>query len=502
MLHVTAVVVLAGGLFVVDLLVPLGVAVWLSYLGVVLLSLWFPSRWQTYATAAVCTALMLLGLFHSPPGGGPVWMAASNRLLGIFSLWVAAVVGLAARRTFELQEANRLLREEIGERERLQAQLLRSQRLESLGILASGIAHDFNNLLTPILMAAKLLREDRPDEERLQLLATLQASAERGAETVRQLLTFAGGTEGQRTTVHPGEIIQEVTAILQHTFPKTIHIRVDVPGHLPPVRGDATQLSQVLLNLCINARDAMPTGGRLVIKADKALLKPDGARLHPEARAGLYVWIAVADTGGGIPANVLDRIFDPFFTTKGPGKGTGLGLSTALGIVQGHGGFITVASETGRGSRFAVHLPAAPEETRQPEKPAPQQARGQGELILVVDDEPLILQTARSALEGRGYRIITARDGGEAVEVCRRHHGEVRAVVLDMMMPGMDGQETFMALEGLDSGAPIILSSGLRPSGRLAEAVAADRAAFLPKPYTEAQLQVALAAALYREGCG
>lgn len=499
----SSVILLALGLFAIDVLVPLGVAVWLPYVGVVLLSIWLPARWQTYTMAAACTALMLLGLFYSPPGNSPFWIAAVNRLLGIFAVWMAAIVGLAARRTLQLEEANRKLQEEIGERERLQAQLLRSQRLDSIGVLAGGIAHDFNNLLTPILMAIKLLKEDRPDQERQQLLTTLQASAERGAEMVRQLLAFAGGTNDRREPVDPSHIIKEIKAILEHTLPKAIQIQLDIADNTMAVRADATQIAQVLMNLCVNARDAMPTGGTLTIRACNSLLNEDLARTHPNAKPGAYVLIEVGDSGVGISADVFDKVFDPFFTTKGPGKGTGLGLSTALGIVRGHDGFINVWSEVGRGSRFAVYLPAIVDEAAgPPENRRINQLRGHGELVLLVDDEPLILETARVALRDGGYRVIAAADGRNAIELYQRHLGEIRVVLLDMMMPGMDGEATMLSLEDLDPNVRIIASSGLRVAGRVSEAISGGRMAFLPKPYTDEQLLATLATVLKKNEGG
>jgi signal transduction histidine kinase/CheY-like chemotaxis protein len=502
-LLLAAVVALTVPIFILDLLVHLGVAAWLPYVLVVLLSLWFPNRWQTYATAAACTTLLVLGLFLSPPGTVPFWIGAVNRLLGALTLWVTAVVGVAARRTVQLEEANRRLHQEIAERERLQAQLLRSQRLESIGILAGGIAHDFNNLLTPILMAVKLLKQDRPEDERHLLLRTLQASAERGAGMVRQLLAFAGGKAGQRVTLQPWPIIKEIEAILEHTFPKTIRITVDFADPLQPVHADATQLSQVLMNLCINARDAMPDGGTLTIQASDVRLDAEAVRLYPDALPGSYLLIVVSDTGTGIPTGVLDKVFDPFFTTKGQAKGSGLGLSTALGIVRAHGGFITVQSEVGKGSRFAVYLPTAAQEEIRPLEPEPlEQIGGQGESILVVDDEPLIRETARATLEGAGYRVVTAADGREAVERYRQQPGEIQVVLLDMMMPGMDGRATVAALEALDASVRLILSSGLRVSGRVAETVPAGHEAVLPKPYTDQQLLATLARVLKKERGG
>jgi len=499
-LHLATVVVLAGGLFLVDLQVPLGVAVWLPYVGVALLSLWFPSRWQTSMTAAVCTVLLLLGLFSSPPGSGHFLTAAINRLLGCFAVWIAAIVGLAARRTRQLQEANKQLQQEIRERERLQAQLLRGQRLESIGVLAGGIAHDFNNLLTPILMAVKLLKENRPDEERQHLLTTLQASAERGAEMVRQLLAFAGGSDGQCVTVQTKFIIKEIKDILEHTFPKTIQISEDVADNLKSVHADPTQLSQVLMNLCVNARDAMPAGGLLTIQARNVFIREIDNRIYPDVRPGSYVLIAVADTGSGIRTDVLDKMYDPFFTTKEPGKGTGLGLSTALGIVKNHGGFILVQSAVGKGSRFAIHLPAVDEtEARQDALVPPEQPDGQGKLILVVDDESLIVETARATLENHGYRVVSATDGYEAIELYKQHGRDIQVVLLDMMMPGMDGQATLAAIEELDPKVRIIASSGLPVSGRVAEVIAVGQGAYLPKPYSDEQLLATLARVLGKD---
>jgi two-component system, cell cycle sensor histidine kinase and response regulator CckA len=490
-----AVLLLAVLLFIMDLLAPLGVAVWLPYLGVVLLAVWLPNRRHTYLATAVCTLFTACGLLFSPPGEAP-WWAVVNRGLAVATFWVAAIAGLAARRTAELEKANAALQEEIAHRKKLEAQLLRTQRLESVGVLAGGIAHDFNNLLTPVLMAAKLLREDRPEEDRQHLLGTLQASAERGAEVVRQLLSFAGGIEGARVPVQLRHVLKEVKGIVEHTFPKAIVVRTRLAGDLRPALADATQLSQVLMNLCVNARDAMPDGGTLTIASENVELDEAAARAHPDARPGPHVRITVEDPGPGIPDEVLDRVFDPFFTTKEPGKGTGLGLATALGIVKSHGGFIQVWSEVGRGSRFEVYLPAhvAPVETVEP---APGEAPdGNGELILVVDDEPFILQTVRATLERHGYRVVTAADGREALQAHERHRAGIDAVLLDMMMPGMDGLDVLAALRERDPGLRVIASSGLRLQDRVNEAASAGARRFLPKPYTDEQLLSALAGVL------
>jgi len=382
---------------------------------------------------------------------------------------------------------------DITVRKKLETRLLRAQRLESIGTLASGVAHDFNNLLTPILMAAKLLREDRPEAERRSLLATIQASAERGSDMVKQLLAFAGGFDGQTTLVRPEDVIREVKAILDHTLPRSIQVRTLLARNPWPVQADSTQLCQVLLNLCVNARDAMPEGGMLTLTLEKVILGPDEVRAHPDAAPGPYVLLGVSDTGVGIAPEVLDKIFDPFFTTKGHGKGTGLGLFTGLGIVKAYHGFLECSSEVGKGTRFAVYLPAqidAKIETTEPE--VPEVRHGRAVLILVVEDEPLIRETARTALESHGYQVVTAADGREALVLYGRHREGIKAILLDLMMPVVDGEATLQALRALGCAAPVLATSGLRPTGRVAETLAAEQTTFLPKPYTDEHLLAAL----------
>ncbi len=484
----------AIGVFVLDaFFLPLGVAIWLPYVAVVLASLWLPQAWLVYSTAAACSFLTIAGQFLSAPGVA-FWLGAGNRLMAVTIFWFAAIVGLKARRTKELERSNHALQLEIQHRRELESQLLRTQRLESIGVLTGGIAHDFNNLLTPILMAAKILQEDRPEEERRHLLETLQASAERAAELVRKLLAFAGGVGGERTTVQVQDVIQEVQQIVDHTFPKTIAIRARLTDRLPLVLADPTQLSQVLLNLCVNARDAMPSGGTLSLTAETVSVNGEQARVHPGARPGLFVRLAVEDTGCGMAPAVLDKAFDPFFTTKPQGKGSGLGLSTALGIVRSHGGFLHVDSHAGRGSRISVYLPAHACESK---KADPQEEsvarRGHGELLLIIDDEGPMLQTVKAVLQGRGYRVLTARGGAEALDLFDRNHAEIQGVLLDMMMPDMDGLDVLAKLRERAPNVRILASSGLYAAGRPTETLAVHRIPFLPKPYTDEQLLGALA---------
>ncbi len=292
-------------------------------------------------------------------------------------------------------------------------------------------------------------------------------------------------------------LVKEITSIIDHTFPKNIRLEVHLADNLAPVFADATQLSQVLMNLCVNARDAMPAGGCLTITAENVTVDQDTARLHTDARPGPYLRLTVEDTGTGIAPQIIDRIFDPFFTTKEQGKGTGLGLSTVLGIVKSHHGFINLDSKPGRGSQFAVSLPALPQ--REGDKVGstrPSLPRGRGELILVVDDEILILETVAAILKGHGYRVITAINGKEALVAYKENRSQIKVVVLDMMMPVLDGPTTLSALQALDPHIRIIATSGLRPTGWLLDELAAGQVQFLAKPYSDEQVLATLARVL------
>jgi PAS domain S-box-containing protein len=378
---------------------------------------------------------------------------------------------------------------DITEKKARERQALRAQRLESIGTLAGGIAHDINNMLTPILMSAKLLRKERPAAERDGLVANILASAERGAEMIRQLLSFTGGVETQRERVELREIVREIASLLEHTFPKSISVRTEIADDLWPISGDATQLSQVLMNLCVNARDAMPHGGAITITGENRRADDDFLAANPDLNRGPHVLLTVSDTGSGIPAEVIDRVFDPFFTTKELGKGTGLGLSTVLGIVKSHGGNVGVSSDPGLGTKFVICLPSL-ETAVAPQSPSTHadSPAGRNRLIMVIDDENFILAAAKATLEDAGYRVVTAGEGAEALETFRQHQGEIKAIVVDMMMPGMDGAATMRSLREIDPQVCLIASSGLRTVNHAAKAVAEYAAAFLQKPYTDDQL--------------
>lgn len=330
---------------------------------------------------------------------------------------------------------------------------------------------------------------------------TLTASVQRAANMVKHVLSFSRGVEGERVPILLKHVIKETRALLEHSLPKEIEVKTSVAPDLWLVLGDATHMTQMLMNLSVNACNAMPQGGTLTIEARNQVIDAIYVRMHPEARPGRFVVVPVTDTGTGIPREHLDKIFEPFFTTKGPGKGTGLGLATVLGIVKGHGGFVNVYSEVGRGTKFSVYLPAAIEEPTADvcRKPAARLPEGAGEWILVVDDEAAIRGIARATLEAHGYRVLTAGDGAEAVALFAEHRDEIRAVLMDMMMPVMDGPATIRALRKMNARMPIIAVSGLVEKGRSVEISALGVEIFLRKPYTTEVLLEALHSALHGE---
>jgi signal transduction histidine kinase/ActR/RegA family two-component response regulator len=382
---------------------------------------------------------------------------------------------------------------DITERKSLEAQFLRAQRLESIGRLASGIAHDLNNILSPVLMGAQLLQLRMPNADDQRLLEVMLGNIERGADMVKQILLFARGIQGERIQLQPKHLIREIIKVVTDTFPKSVQVKSSIPEDPWLVLGDATQIHQVLMNLCINARDAMPNGGTLTISAENLRLDEIYVRMNPEAKTGEYVMITLTDTGEGIPQQLLSKIFDPFFTTKEQGKGTGLGLSTVEGIVKSHGGFINVYSEVGRGTEFKVYLPVAESPHAISERVQTDWPMGNGELILVVDDEAAVRELAKNVLEMFGYRAIVASDGAEAMAIYAERRGEIEVVVTDLMMPVMDGPATIRALQRLDPKVKIIAASGLSGNGRMLEAAHAGVKSFLPKPYTADRLLKAIA---------
>ncbi|MBI2924291.1 MAG: response regulator [Verrucomicrobia bacterium] len=387
---------------------------------------------------------------------------------------------------------------DITEEKSLEARFLRMQRLENIGALASGVAHDLNNVLAPILMSIELLRRHVEEPDGCKLLDTLESSAQRGTGMVRQILSFARGKEGGKMLVNVRHRLLELRKIVTGTFPPAIELQVRTAGDLWCVQADATQLDQVLLNLCLNARDAMPNGGRLRVGAENLLLADPQARLLAEAKPGPYVVLSVADSGTGIPAEILDRIFDPFFTTKESGKGTGLGLATVQRIVKDHHGFVTVSSEVGRGAEFKVYLPAVPaEETGHPVPSVVPLPSGHGELVLVVDDESSVREITKAILEAYNFRVLLARDGTEALAKYVVHQDEIHVVLTDLQMPYMDGVATVRALRRLNPSVHIIAASGLNSVAELLDAQDLSVQGIVTKPFTAEKLLNQLHAVLY-----
>jgi PAS domain S-box-containing protein len=383
---------------------------------------------------------------------------------------------------------------DVSERLRLESQLRQAQKLEAIGTLANGIAHDFNNLLAAITGYADLaLDSTAPDDPRYTDLQQVVHAARRGAGLTRQLLAFSRPATPERYPLNPSDLIQETFRLLRPTIPSTIAISTTLADDSWMVEADAAQVQQMLVNLVVNARDALPHGGRIEIAAANVLL--DTGQAHRlGVTPGRYVQLSVADNGIGMDEQTISRIFEPFFTTKAHGKGTGLGLAVTHGIVRGHGGMIDVTSHPGHGTTMAVYLPAGGRTTTSAKTDEAGPPRGQGELILVVDDEPAVRQLGRRILERYGYRTLSADDGRSAVEIFRTHAAEVAAVVLDLTMPGMDGRATFHALREI-SEVPIVFSSG-QSAAELTMQLAAPDTLFIAKPYNLAELTRAIAQVL------
>jgi PAS domain S-box-containing protein len=377
-----------------------------------------------------------------------------------------------------------LINTDVTEQKRLETHLLRAQRLESIGTLASGVAHELNNILTPILICAEVLKDNSRPADLPALVSLIEESAKRGTNVVKQVLTFARGVEGERVLIKPSHLIQEMIDIAQNTFPKTIELRSLYPEDIWSVQVDPTQLHQVLLNLSVNARDAMPNGGSLTIGAENFEVDEHYASMTPGAKPGPHVMFRVTDTGVGISRAAIDKIFHPFFTTKEIGKGTGLGLSTVLGIVKSHGGFISVYSEIGTGTTFKIFLPAkVSEESPQKSKMPPELLEGNGELVLVVDDEPGIVQMTKMILENRNYRVLTAEDGPDALSPIAQQTDPIKVVLTDMSMPFMDGVALIRAIKKMKPATMFIASTGQGEKTRTGELESLGVKNFLTKPY-------------------
>jgi PAS domain S-box-containing protein len=387
---------------------------------------------------------------------------------------------------------------DITEKKKIEAQFMRAQRMESIGTLAGGIAHDLNNILAPIMMSIDILKTTTKHPQAKEILETIEVSARRGADIVRQVLSFARGLEGQRIEIQPKHLLKELESIIKDTFPKGIRLHFAIPNDTWTILGDPTQVHQILLNLCVNARDAMPNGGNLTIQVENCAFDEQYAGMNIQAKPGRYVNISVTDSGSGIPPDVLDKIFEPFFTTKEIHKGSGLGLSTVMAVVKSHDGIINVYSDLGKGTTFKVYLPAA-ELTSEAQKKRTQLIslpRGKGEMILMVDDETSILTVTSQTLRAFGYRVLTATNGAEGVALYAENKHEIAVVLTDMMMPVMDGPATIYALMKINPEIKIIATSGLNANGSGNRAPGTGVKHLLTKPYTAEALLKTLRAIL------
>jgi nitrogen-specific signal transduction histidine kinase/ActR/RegA family two-component response regulator len=380
----------------------------------------------------------------------------------------------------------------------LQAQLRQAQKMAAVGQLASGIAHDFNNLLTVILSTAVLLRENPALAARdRELVTAMDQAAGRAADLTRQLLGFARQSVLRSEPVHLGRVVDEVVSLLGRTIDPGVRLESTAAADLWPVLADASQMSQVVMNLCLNARDAMPGGGRIVLQCDNLTLDEAEAARHAGGRPGDFVRLRVRDTGHGIPPDVLPRILEPFFTTKGPGRGTGLGLATVAGIVEQHHGWIECTSEVGRGTCFDIFLPRTDRPVSSAPAPAPAAVAGGRETILLVDDEAVIRNVGRGILQRHGYTVLLAGDGPEGLAVYKREKGRIDLVILDLTMPELSGEDTFRRLLVIDANARVLLSSGYGAE-QVGEVLGDGVMGFISKPYRPHELAAAVRAALDR----
>ncbi len=378
-----------------------------------------------------------------------------------------------------------ILSSDITERRQLEERNLRLQRMESVGSLAGGIVHDLNNILAPIMMALGSFRKKLSDPKDQKIVELLETNSKRGADLVKQILTFARGSELKRSHLKPTLVLDEVLKLIKPTFPSNISINLNLQNDLWSISADVTQIHQVFMNLAVNARDAMPQGGTLTFEAENVSIDEHHARMFPEAKPGLYILFKITDTGTGMTPEIMSKIFDPFFTTKEIGKGTGLGLSTVLSIVKGHKGVLDVHSEVGKGTQFRIYLPTIESEKEaQAQREIQEALQGNGELILVVDDDAIVREIATITLEASGYKVITAADGTEALGLYGKHQSDIRLVITDMDMPVMDGATFVRVLRKMSPKVAIVGSSGSSDRSGLKELEASGMNVFLPKPYT------------------
>jgi two-component system, cell cycle sensor histidine kinase and response regulator CckA len=392
---------------------------------------------------------------------------------------------------------------DVTEKKQLELQLIQRQRLEGLGTLSRGIAHDLNNILTPILGIAQLLphRLSIDDPQTVRLLSRLETSARRAIDLIKQIQLFAGGHDDERTVLHLGKLLSELEELAGEVFPKSITLHAEVPWDLWHIEGNSAQIHQILINLCVNARDAMPNGGILNLSVKNLLVDSSNIHQHSEGHLGQYVVMTVRDSGTGISADIIPRIFEPFFTLKDEHKSSGLGLSIVAGVAKNHNGFVTVSSRVGQGSQFQVFLPALTIMAIAP-KECFNLPRGNAEFVLLVDDEASILETTQLILENFGYQVLTAQDGITAIALYRQYHSQISVVLMDMMMPSMEGEAAILGLKSINPQVKIIANSGLPLNHPSTVNVDTNIKALLPKPYPIERLLTVLCEVIHRSSTG
>jgi PAS domain S-box-containing protein len=375
---------------------------------------------------------------------------------------------------------------DITEKKHLESQLFRNQRVENIGMIASGIAHDMNNVLTPIMASLEMLKQKLTDEKSQKRISMLETSAHRGKSLMEQILLFARGQEGEMSVLDLRQVIKDIVNLIEQTFPKSISVSIAIEPNLSLIMGDSTQLHQVLLNLVVNARDAMPDGGKITISLAPVSVSAADARANIDASPGNYLQLTVSDTGTGIPQEHLDKIFDPFFTTKPEGKGTGLGLSTVLSIIRTHKGFLEIDSTPKVGTSFKIYFPSSIEtvSTGSTSFAGFGSEKGKGEAILVVDDDAAVGEVAAELLQNAGYTTLLATNGEEALALYAEHYRDIRLVLTDMVMPKMDGASLIRSLRSVQPGVKVVAMSGLMDKEKLMKMAGVESGAFITKPFT------------------
>lgn len=385
---------------------------------------------------------------------------------------------------------------DVSERKRMEAQLLQAQKMEAIGTLAGGIAHDFNNLLMVIQgnTSLMLLNID-PSHPHYEMLLSIEKQVQSGSKLTSQLLGYARKGKYEVKVIPLNQLVEETSKAFGRTR-KEITIHREFADDLFPIEGDPGQIEQVLMNLFINAADAMPEGGNLFLKTMNVSHRDIGSKLY-QPRPGDYVLLTIKDTGIGMDPKTLERIFDPFFTTKELGRGTGLGLASVYGIIKGHDGYIEVESEMGQGTAFKIYLPASSRHLQETVKTPAPLLKGTG-IILLVDDEEMVLDVGQRFLEVMGYNVLTARDGREAIEIYKKHQDVIALVILDIVMPNVKGGEVFDRLKGVNPDVKVLLSSGYSIDGEATKILERGCNGFIQKPFDLKQLSQSIRQILER----